>query len=197
MNAELPSDFFEGIKDAPAASGAKMSTALRWYDGIIDDILANPGTTVKDTAARLGRSPNTISAICNSDLFRARWEQRRAQFNIALDLHLSQKLAEVAEKALEHTIKVLDTKRENVPLPMLKDLAMGSLDRLGYGPSRSERPEVNVNINNNAGAASPEALARARERMRTLELIPNPPEGGVRESSPPAAGQEVESEGES
>jgi len=181
MNAELPADFFEEVKDAKPSSDPKISTALRWYDGIIDDILANPGTTVKDTAARLGRHPGTISAITSSDLFRARWEQRRAQFSMALDLHLSKKLATVAEKALDHTISALDKKQDSIPLPILKDLALGSLDRLGYGPSLRESPSVNVSINN-VGAASPEALARAREKMRELEL----------QSSPPVAGRVVE-----
>lgn len=189
MNAELPPDFFEGVKDTPAVpnvtGGPRPSVALKWYDGIIDDILANPGTTIKDTAARLGRHPNTISAICNSDLFKSRWEQRRAQFSMALDLHLSQKLAQVAEKALDHTIEALDKKRDTIPLPILKDLALGSLDRLGYGPSKDPAPAVNVQVNN-LGAASPEALARARDKMKELEL----------RASPPVAGPEVEGEGE-
>jgi hypothetical protein len=188
MGAELPSDFFSDVADARAVpnvtGGPRPSVAMKWYDGIIDDILANPGTTVKDTAARLGRHPGTISAICSSDLFKARWEQRRAQFSMALDLHLSQKLAQVAEKALDHTIEALDKKRDSIPLPILKDLALGSLDRLGYGPSREAAAPVNVQINNGT-AASPEALARAREKMRELELRP----------SPSAAGQEVEREG--
>ena len=119
MNAELPADFFAEVKDAKPDPGPKISVALKWYDGIIDDILANPGTTVKDTAARLGRSPSTISAITNSDLFKARWEQRRAQFSMALDMHLSQKLAQVAEKALQHTITALDKKQDSIPLPIL------------------------------------------------------------------------------
>ena len=176
MNAELPKDFFADVMEAKAQTnvfgnkpGTKPATAMAWYDGIIDDILANPGTSIKDTAARLGRSPNTISVIMNSDLFKARWEQRRAQFNMALDLHLSQKLAAVAEKALEHTIKALDTKRENVPLPILKDLALGSLDRLGYGP-KAHQPVAAVQVNVNSGAASPEALESARAKMRELEL---------------------------
>ena len=180
MNAELPKDFFADVKEAKADNDIKPS-ALRWYDGIIDDILANPGTTVKDTAARLGRSPSTISAITSSDLFRARWEQRRAQFSMALDLHLSQKLASVAEKALDHTIEQLDKKRDTIPLPILKDLALGSLDRLGYGPKPAPAAAVQVNVN--AGTASPEALERARERMRALELRSSPLVAGSEEKA--------------
>jgi len=182
MNAELPSDFFADVAEVKASKDPKVSAALRWYDGIIDDILANPGTTVAATAARLGRHPGTISAITNSDLFKARWDQRRTAFSVALDLHLSDKLARVAEKALDHTIEVLDKKRDTIPLPMLKDLALGTLDRLGYAPQARERPEVQVNINNTA-SASPEALERARNKMRELEL----------RASPLVAGPEVES----
>jgi hypothetical protein len=185
MSMEIPADFFDGLKDAKPVDNVsghlKPSAALKWYDGIIDDILANPGTTIKDTAARLGRSPSTISAIMNSDLFKSRWDQRRTQFSMALDIHLSEKLAQVAEKALQHTITALDKKQDTIPLPILKDLALGTLDRLGYGPSRSESPAVSVNINN-VGAASSEALARAREKMKSLEL----------RASPPVAGPEVE-----
>lgn len=187
MGAELPGDFFADLKDVnpePNVSGhVRPSVALRWYDGIIDDMLANPGTTVKDTAARLGRHPNTISAIINSDLFRSRWEQRRAQFSMALDMHLSQKLAKVAEKALDHTIEALDKKRDSVPLPILKDLALGSLDRLGYGPKKESSTAVAVNIDNRSVSASAEALERARGKMRELELS---------RSSPPVAGPEGE-----
>jgi hypothetical protein len=181
MNAEIPHNFFSDVAEAKASKDPKISTALRWYDGIIDDILANPGTTVKDTAARLGRNPSTISAITSSDLFKARWEQRRASFNMALDLHLSAKLAAVAEKALDHTIEALDKKRDSIPLPILKDLALGSLDRLGYGPTREAPPAVQVNVNNGV-TASAEALDRARNKMRELEL----------RASPPVAGPEVE-----
>jgi len=193
MNAEIPGDLFTDLEQvAPAKPGPHQpSVAQKWYDGIIDDILANPGTSIKDTAARLGRHPNTISAICNSDLFKSRWEQRRAQFSMALDLHLSNKLARVAEKALDHTLAALDRTQDKTPLPILKDLAMQSLDRLGYGPSRSESPSAQVNVNVQSGAASQEGLERAR---RQIELsakrhheVPPPVAGSEEEPGPRAA----------
>jgi hypothetical protein len=193
MNAEIPGDLFADLEQvAPAKPGPHApSVAQRWYDGIIDDILANPGTTVKDTAARLGRHPHTISAITNSDLFKSRWEQRRKAFSLALDLHLSQKLAQVAEKALDHTIAALDRTQDKTPLPMLKDLAMQSLDRLGYSPSRSESPATSVNVNVQSGSASQEGLAHAR---RQIELsakrhheVPPPVAGSEEEPGPRAA----------
>ena len=177
MGAELPKDFFADMQDAKASPPGESPRALRWYDGIIDDILAHPGTSIKDTAARLGRSASTVGTIMSSDLFKARWEQRRQQFSMALDLHLSQKLASVAEKALDHTIAVLDKKRDNIPLPILKDLALGSLDRLGYGPKSIPQAAVNVQVNTLA-TASPEALERARTKMKELELKASPSVAG-------------------
>jgi len=193
MNAEIPGDLFTDLEQvAPAKPGPHQpSVAQKWYDGIIDDILANPGTSIKDTAARLGRHPNTISAICNSDLFKSRWEQRRAQFSMALDLHLSNKLARVAEKALDHTLAALDRTQDKTPLPILKDLAMQSLDRLGYGPSLRESPSAQVNVNVQSGSASQEGLAHAR---RQIELsakrhheVPPPVAGSEEEPGPRAA----------
>ena len=192
MNAEIPGDLFADLEQvAPAKPGPHQpSVAQRWYDGIIDDILANPGTSIKDTAARLGRHPNTISAICNSDLFKSRWEQRRAQFSMALDLHLSNKLARVAEKALDHTLAALDRTQDKTPLPILKDLAMQSLDRLGYGPSRSESPSAQVNVNVQSGAASAEGLERARRAIELRANKPSPPVAGSEEEPGPRAARE-------
>jgi hypothetical protein len=161
---------------------------MLWYDSIIDDILANPGTSIKETAKRLGRHPQTISLVVGSDLFRARWAQRRAQFNDALESRLTAKLAVVAEKSLDATIQILDKKRESIPLPVLNDVVKNSLDRLGYGPSAPQAaPAVQVNVSSNVVSA--EALARARENLKVLEaktIGPQVPrEAGVRQSSPP------------
>jgi hypothetical protein len=198
-----PTSFFGDLADTKATRnvfggadgkyGWKPSSVMLWYDGIIDDLLANPGTSIKDTAKRLGRHPHTISLIASSDLFKARYEQRRKDYNDKLHDRLTAKLTEVAEKALDHTITALDQKRESVPLPLLHEIAKGSLDRLGYAPQSSSPIGATV-INNNivaAGTVSPEALARARSHLRDLQLktITNP-------SSPPVAGPKVEGEGE-
>jgi hypothetical protein len=160
-------------------------SGLMWYDDIIDDILGHPGTTMKDTARRLGRAATTICAIVSSDLFKARWTQRREQFNAALDERLTRKLASVAEKGLDATLEILDKKRDSIPLPVLNETVKNSLDRLGYGPSPPTAPVV---INNNVVSA--EALAKARENLRTIDG------SATRVPSPDSAGSQVEGEGE-
>jgi hypothetical protein len=197
MNQPIPNSFFsdlESTKAVPAPSWYKGRTGyaspMLWYDAIIDDILGNPGTTIKDTAKRLGRNPNTIGLISSSDLFRARFEQRRKDYTDRLHDRLTAKIAQVAEKALDHTITVLDQKRESVPLPLLHEIAKGSLDRLGYAPTNSAAPSTVINNNIlNSGTVSPAALERARSHLRQLQI--NPP------SPSPVAGQSAaEGEGE-
>lgn len=152
------------------------SKAMLWYDSIVDDMFANPGTTIKATAARLGRSPVTIGYIVNSDLFKARYAQRRDQFNEELDTRLIGKLAKVAELSLDLSLESLEKKRTAVPLPLLHEISDKALARLGYGPKPAGPAAVAVTVNNsNTSAAqvvvpvSPAALAAARDTLRTIE----------------------------
>lgn len=144
-----------------------------WNDAIIDDMFANPGTTVKATAERLGRSPVTVGYIINSDLFKARYAQRRDQFNEDLDQRLVGKLAKVAELSLDLTMEQLEKKRTAVPLPLLNDIMSKSLDRLGYGPKTAPATAVQVNVNNSsptvAVPVSAAALEEARASLRQVE----------------------------
>lgn len=149
--------------------------AMLWHDSIIDDMFANPGTTIKATAERLGRSPVTVGYIVNSDLFKARYAQRRDQFNEDLDTRLIGKLAKVAELSLDLTMEQLEKKRTAVPLPLLNDIMSKSLDRLGYGP-KPTNPSVQVNVQQNNGAqaqiatpVSASVLEEARASLRQVE----------------------------
>lgn len=178
---ELPADFFSGIRPTPPKDNRSweyrrdVMRGMLWYDSIIDDILAHPGTKLNETAARLNKAPNTIYLIVGSDLFKARWAQRRAKFNDDLDLRLTGKIAKVAELALDATITTLEKKQDAVPLQQLKEISKDALDRLGYGPSTQapQHPSVVIHNNPQANAAvanqvSGESLARAREAMRQL-----------------------------
>jgi hypothetical protein len=219
----VPESFFADAEGANASRNVfgdirrewSPSAAMLWYDGIIDDLLANPGTSLKAVAQRLGRSYSVVNTVVNSDLFRARYEQRRAQFNEALDRKLTHKIAAVAEAALDHTLTALETKRDAIPLPQLMEIAQGSLDRLGYAPQKvGGAASVQVNVGTIAGqTVSAEGLARAREHLKIIEgrrlpdgsaplvsaagsapLAPSPPQESPREevAGPSLEGQEEE-----
>jgi hypothetical protein len=163
----------------PATAAWQPTKAMLWYDGIIDWIFSHPGGNLKECAADLGKSPTTIRLIVRSDIFKARYAQRRIQFNEDLDHRIVGKLAQVAEKSLDHILTTLDKKRDQVPLPVLKDLARDAMDRLGYSPSRPDSAAAQVHVHNHVNASSntavlpssvtPDALARARAHLRTLQ----------------------------
>lgn len=150
--------------------------AMKWYDDIIDDLLANPGTSLKDCAIRLGRSPSTVYTIASSDLFNARWAQRRQQYEEEINRKMVAKLTKTANLALDVTIEAIEKKRDAIPLPVLTELTKTALDRLGYSPEAKAAPAVVVNNN----VVSAEALAAAREKLKLVEgsakSVAGPPE---------------------
>lgn len=151
-----------GNEDKP---GWTPAGAMKWYDDIIDDLLANPGSSMTDCALRLGRSPSTVHTICASDLFKARWSQRRQQYEELLNHKMVAKLTKVADLALDSTIEALEKKRDTIPLPILTELSKTALDRLGYSPEANKAPALVVNNN----VVSAEALAAAREKLKIVE----------------------------
>lgn len=175
---DIPTSFFaptpasvEAQLERAPASGWEPQKAQIWYDSIIDWMFANPGGSLKECAASLGRSPVTIGLITRSDLFKARYAQRRAAFNTELDHRLVGKLASVAEKGLDFMLEVMEKKRDQIPLPLLNEITKGAMDRLGYGAQKN--PSLSVQINNTqqstSEVVSADSLAKARENMRLLE----------------------------
>lgn len=144
-----------------------------WYDSIIDWMFANPGGSIVDCAGALGRSPATIGLIARSDLFKARYVQRRESYNLELDRRLVGRLTKITEKGLDAIITVLETKQDKIPLPLLNELTKTAMDRLGYGTSRGESPAVHVSINNSQSnlpeSVSASSLEKARENMKLLQ----------------------------
>lgn len=219
MPAEIPSNFFEGLPEGtppPATLPRALPgdetrptaplRALMLYDAIIDDILSNPGGTLVDTAKRLKKASGTISLVVRSDFFKARWLQRRDQFNAEMHARLTRKMASVAEQSLDLTARVLKQKGESIPLPQLDAINKNILDRLGYAPQPSGGVNVNVNAASVAQATAPSssvsaaALASARENLRKLEAMnaasrPGPgPSQASRDASAGGSGPVVEGE---
>jgi hypothetical protein len=175
MGYDLPRSFFDGLEGVTPIknvfgqdykNGWTPAGAMKWYDSIIDDMLSHPGTSLTETAKRLGRHPNTVQTIVSSDLFKARWAQRRAEYEDMLNQKLVGKITRAADLALDVTIEHLEKKRDTIPLPILTELTKVTLDRLGYSPKTNEAA-VQVNVSNNVVSA--EALAAAREKLKQVE----------------------------
>lgn len=187
-----PSFNIEQLQKAPPPDSSmwQPTKAMMWYDSIIDVMLAEPGASLKEIAAALGRHPVTIGLVVRSDLFKARLAQRREAFNEELNTRLVGKLGRVAEKALDLTIARLESQQTAVPLPLLHTIASESLERLGYGVKpAAAAPTVQVNVGGQQVIApvSAEVLAGARRNLLLVEQGSAKPSQSDSPSSPSIA----------
>ncbi len=153
--------------NAPAHKGPWQPKKFRfWYDDIIDWMLGNPGGTQKDCAEALGRSAQSISMIVNSDMFKARWAERRGELNTMYAEAIAIKTARVGTLALDVLEDKLTNQPKTIPAGTVADIAKQSLEALGFGAPKAGQmvpsQEVHVHVNSNV-------LAQARDRMRTIE----------------------------
>lgn len=118
-----------------------------WYVDISDYMIRNPGCKYLDIAASLGKHPNTISLIVNTDMFKEYHAQRKQEFVQDHDFALRAKLTDQATKGLDLILEVMQKQGDKIPLQRLESLATNALDRLGYGPKQG--PQVVVQQNDN------------------------------------------------
>jgi|SRR5262245_27268421 len=136
-----------------------------WHEAIVDDMLMFPKCQVQERAKRLGYSSQYLGMVMNSDLFKALYEKRRAEFNAALDQGIQTKARMAADKTLDVIIETLETKRNSIPFPALAEYADKTLERLGYGSSKGN----GVNVNVVTPLVTAEQLADARATLRAVE----------------------------
>lgn len=140
-----------------------------WHEAIIDDMLMFPRCTTKERAARLKYHENYLSLVMNTDMFKALYEQRRAEFNQRLADNIQRKAGEAVDKALDIVITTLETKRDKIPFAELTEFTDRTLERLGYGVRGGA--QLNLQINNTPVQPSitKEQLAEARKDLRAVE----------------------------
>lgn len=184
MNAPLPMHGYATPADRPtrrAGVPSRRRRPLWFHHDIINCMLANPGITNREIAAKIGRTESTVSLIINSDIFRASLASRRAELNERLDDQIATGMRQVAEKTLGAIVAKIDAGRDKLPLPQLVDLADKMLDQLGYGPQAPSPVQMNMQFN---GLVPRAELAAARQELREVEAartaamprLPNPPQ---------------------
>lgn len=153
-----------------------------WYSAIIDLMIEHPEYTLKDIARELGRTPQTISSITGTDMFKAQLRARRDEWTEKHDAGILARTTKIAELALDGIIENLEKRRDKVPLPLLNEITDTALERLGYGTDKTPLVQVNnTNVDNSQKTVSitTSDLAEAREVMRSLEqrrnVAPLPP----------------------
>ena len=150
-------------------------TKMMWYfNAIIDWMIANPGRPLSELAAHIGRAQSTLSSIINSDMFKAHYAARRAEFESEHDFGIITKVTKVANASLDAMLVVLEKKKDQVPLPQLVAISDSALSRLGYGV-KPQGPQLNFQVNGNGaqvvlpGAVTQQDLLEARMAVRAVE----------------------------
>ncbi len=171
----------------------------RWYyESIADWMLRNPDKTQEDCAKFFNRSPNTISGIMRSDIFRAYMAQRRREWQREHDQILTQRIGQVALKAADNILDQLDKKRDTLRLDVLTNLMGSSLEALGFGKPSAPTVQVNTMVDSSTNtvtlplSVSPAALEEARQALRLaetrrivdLDALPALPGAGSTEAAP-------------
>lgn len=118
-----------------------------WHDAIIDTMIAEPRLTKKDIATKLSCTPTFIYMITNSDLFKARYAQRRQEYERQLGVGLVEKVAKVADATLDRILERVKDPGAQVPLQQLESLADKTLSRLGYNPQRATPAAAPATVN--------------------------------------------------
>jgi hypothetical protein len=148
-----------------------------WYVAIADYMLRNPGGTMRDCAAQIGRHENTISQIVSTDMFKEYLARRKEEYAKDHDFAIRSRVTQVAEASLDIILTQLQAKKDQIPLQRLESLATGALDRLGYGPKTSPQVTVDLSTNDNRqqtvsiSGVSPQLLEEARAALRFSEQL--------------------------
>lgn len=156
-----------------------------WHEQLADWMLLNPDRSLKDSAAAFGVSIQYIYMLKNSDSFKAYWDFRRRQHQQLVSGQqienlggLSEKIAAVADMALDQIIEQLETnaKAQDAGVPSiahdeLRSTADMALKKLGYGlPAQggAAGPANNTQVNITINAKD---LELAREKMKQLHGV--------------------------
>jgi hypothetical protein len=168
-------------------------------------MLQNPGGSLKDCATALGKHHQTIVLIARTDMFKEYFQRRREEWTKMHDFALVAKTTKVAERALDLMADKLEKQGDKIPMNLLNEVATGTLDRLGYAPTKAPASVVNVNTDNrvvmvpiDAGALQEarDAIRAAEQRRvvehRELEVEPESPSSGGDEAQDAGVAQSIE-----
>lgn len=122
------------------------SAKLRWWhEALADFYLANPTATNQEAADFFSKQPSTISAIKNSDAFKAFFALRVAENRENLDLAIRNRLMNVTSTTLDALHDRLKLKRGNLDTKELTTVldSVGNLVNGGNGHGRGGVTIVN------------------------------------------------------
>lgn len=123
---------------------AEIQKVRYTHDGMIDLIVANPALSQGEIAATFGYSQTWVSIVFNSDAFKERLEDRKAELvDPVIRATIEEKFKALANLSMEIVLEKLHaTRSEHTALKAL-DI---SAKALGYGAKIGGQAPVTVNI---------------------------------------------------
>lgn len=143
------------------------------YERIVDLMLTQPEKTLTQMAQILGYSNTWFSTVTQSDVFKAYYAARRAEYNARLADRVSGKLGAAAEVALDSLIEGIKEKGANMTVTERAEVVDSLMSKLGYG-RRDAPTQVNINSGNVTEVIVPvdrEVLFQARNSLRAVEEL--------------------------
>lgn len=132
------------------------------HDALIDMMLARPDATLAEMARYLGFTKQWVYRIVNSDAFKARLEERRAQVDSATLLPLREKLLGIAHQTVDNLAEKVD----DLDAKASREVFESVYDRLYGKPSNGGSSNGGgVTINQNFGSVDRSVLERGRARL--------------------------------
>lgn len=107
------------------------------HEAIIDEIIADPSISQGELAARFGFSQSWMSIIINSDSFKQRLAERKAEFvDPKLKASVEDRLDAIARRSLDKLLDRLDGPHN------LKTAELVSIAKLGVGDRNTKGPSA-------------------------------------------------------
>ena len=115
------------------------------YEMVLNALIVDPFITQRKLAEELCITPAWLSQIVNSDMFRERLRERRAEINSAVANGIAGKIVYAADLALDRTIERLENNRASENFEGSTRDSM--LSRLGYVPNPGARSDGEEQVN--------------------------------------------------
>lgn len=143
-------------------SGDPIARMTHAHDAILDWLLMNPTAPLREMAQALGYSISWLSLVINSDLFQAKYAERRGAIETQIASDIPAKMRIIAQIGLE---KLADKMARSEDPDFLLETTDKVLHRLGYAPSKGPTTVTQTNVQQNVYAVDAATLAKHRERI--------------------------------
>lgn len=138
------------------------------HDAVIDEILLNPSVSQGELARMFGYGETWISICVNSDAFKERLAERKAEVvDPIIRASIQDRLDAVAKKALDKIMDVLD---DPDPLGLkIKHADLIAMAKLGIGDKNNRPTGPQVNTNNLYVIHSPAPAQNTKDWMENVQ----------------------------